>query len=208
MLLFKYGFYLENNPLSSTNIELALVKPMITREKHALMHKMRLLEQSFEGFFDSDEKFLIVTDYVEKNLIRPSTLDFIRIYLANNNNFDPDNIENRLNTQKLLSYDNEFMTLVYLINAIHKNFDKAKFTIDDIIQSLTLTKEYYVLNKETINNDDKMSYKYNLRNKIMNVVKESVIILIKNNAYLLDKLQDLLSDQFVKMKKFYIIENS
>ena len=53
-------------------------------------------------------------------------------------------------------------------------------------------------------NNPFMRYKYRMRRRILNVGKENSLISIKHSEMVLGKMKEILSDQFQKIKNFYI----
>lgn len=206
-LLFSYGFYIENNDFSTTMLRSTLNKPQINREKHNLIVKLKLLDQAFDGFFNSNHQSLALLQLIDKHSINEKVLNVFRIYFYKNNMFNPSLIERRLASGQLLNFENELLSLIYFRGVIEKShLGEAKLTLPDIIQSLEITNKYYQNNKNIIEHDYSLNRKYLIRSKLMEVIRESVGILQKNIIYADEKLQDLLSDQMVKLKSYYVDE--
>jgi len=73
-----------------------------------------------------------------------------------------------------------------------------------VLYSLHNTRKYYKDNREMIINNPYMRYKYRMRRRILNVGKENSQIAIKHSEMLLGKIKETLSDQFHKIKNFYV----
>jgi hypothetical protein len=72
----------------------------------------------------------------------------------------------------------------------------------DIIYSLHITRKYFKSIKDKI--DDFTRYKYRLRRKILNLGKDNALISIKHISFGNHKIKDILADQFIKIKNYYI----
>ncbi len=169
--------------------------------------RLKLLEQSFEGFFNSNHQSLSLLQLIDKYSLNEKVLNLFRIYFYKNNLFNPSLIERRLANGQILNFENELLSLIYFRGTIQKShFEEAKLTLPDIIQSLASTKSHYIKNKSLIENDSNLNRKYATRSKLMEVIRESVTILLSNIIYADEKIQDLVSDQMVKLRDFYVEE--
>ena len=63
---------------------------------------------------------------------------------------------------------------------------------------------YYKKNRDEIIKNDILKYKHKLRRKIMNVGKENLIIINRHEEMIFENMNKLLSDQFKKIKNFYV----
>lgn len=199
-----YGFYTKNNPYSNTVIKVALTKPQINTQKHSLITKMGLVD-SFEGFFNSQHSTIVLMMLSEKVHINNKLLDILRIYNTKNDLFKPDYIQKRLSKGQWLSYENEMVSLAsykYFIYNYH--LKSAKLGLPDVIQSLTLTKNFLKENKANLEKDPKLMKKYQVRTKIMEVIRESVAIQHKHIIFSNEKTQDILADQISKLRLVYL----
>lgn len=224
-LLYSYGFYVEDNNFSNTVVSIKLFKPQLTREKHNIIMHLKLVDMPFDGFFNTNHNSMTLIQVLDKNFLSKNVLGVLRIYHLDNKNYDYSIIEKRLQSNQLLSYENEVTALTELrSNIINDHIAKAKIKLEDIIQSLLISKDYYNKITDTLvdgNDEDnnkifkdlglsqtEFEAKYQLRNKIFEVLRESVTILYKNIIYTNDSLQDLMSDQIVKLKDYYLNDNN
>eukprot|EP00340_Litonotus_pictus_P002458 CAMPEP_0170519726 /NCGR_PEP_ID=MMETSP0209-20121228/5034_1 /TAXON_ID=665100 ORGANISM="Litonotus pictus, Strain P1" /NCGR_SAMPLE_ID=MMETSP0209 /ASSEMBLY_ACC=CAM_ASM_000301 /LENGTH=505 /DNA_ID=CAMNT_0010805679 /DNA_START=137 /DNA_END=1654 /DNA_ORIENTATION=- len=206
-LLFNYGFYLDETIFSATLGRVTLMKPLITREKHNLMVKNKYIEKPFDGFFSSNHPSIVLLQPLRSDIFNKEIINVLRIYYVRNDRFKSEAVDRRLSRNQWLSYENEMLSLggfKHFINWLH--LDSAKLTLPDIVQSLVITRNFYKTNRESIQKDLKQLTKYRMRRKIMEVIRESVTTMHKNLVFADEKIQDVLSDQIVKLRNYHLEE--
>ena len=205
-LLLYYGFILENNSFSNTVVKQQVFKPQMTREKLNLMKKLNVIENPYDLFFSTNQQSINLYQQINNNSINEDFLNQIRIYFSRNENWDENLIESRLQKEQWINYENEIISLsAYRSYIYNGNVKPAKLTLPDIIQSLEITQKWF--NDQSSNTDQNLFVLYDLRKKIMDVLRESVSVQL-SNIYMADEMiKNVVSDQVKKLKDFYLNEN-
>lgn len=135
--------------------------------------------------------------------LNTNLLNTCRLYVIPANIIDFEFIHKRLSRGQWISYDNEIQASVLLRFTVNAALTRAKLSYKDILYSLTETRHYYKSNKEEIDKKPMMRFKYRLRRRIMEVLRENRNTHYKNLNFAHDKIEEVLADQFVKMKQYY-----
>ena len=69
-----------------------------------------------------------------------------------------------------------------------------------MLNSIQVTKNYYMANREDIIHNQFLRYKYRMRRKIMYVANENRRIFYQNQKMAEDEMSRLLKDQFSKLR--------
>lgn len=140
---------------------------------------------------------------LEKSAFNENLLNILRVYNTRNELFQTEKMKERISKNQPVSYENEMLSLTsyrYFIDKFH--IQNAKLKLPDIIQTLTITEKYYEETKEKLNSIEIENY--SIRNKIFNVIRESIVIQHNHIIMSDNKIQDHLSDQIGKLKNFYL----
>lgn len=72
-----------------------------------------------------------------------------------------------------------------------------------MIKSLVRTRNYFKENRSTIVNNPFMRFKYRLRRRILVVAKQNRNILFLNANFAMNNMEEVLKDQFIKLRNHY-----
>jgi hypothetical protein len=205
-LIFNYGFYLDNNPFSYFDLAIVLTKQNFQAEKYKACRELRCLEDTdLKSFYKSDLEEINLNVKVYPNKINNEMLNFIRLYIYDNEKFSKDMnvIIYRLHWKELISYENELKSLTTLRDIILKHINNMKISYIDTIIAINETRKYFKDNRDIIVKNDRLRYTYRLRRKLMMLGLENYAILYNNLLMINNKLRSLMSDQFQKIRDHY-----
>ena len=210
-----YSRFYEGNIYDSTDINLHLSSILLTKQKNDI-----LIEK---GIINPNNNFRISEkpkEYIEKVTLYPNKilneiLVLMRLYNYElNSEGKNENIEkriiDRLTSGYWYSFQNEISSLSNLrFSILNGNINKAILKLQDIIQSLELTSKYF--DNSEGNFDDDLNYDLNLlyrRKNILETIRNSVGIFHKNIFMINHKVDEVVSDQLLKLKNFYLNEEN
>jgi hypothetical protein len=209
-LLQSYGFYVMDNPNSQAHMMVPVNKLMFIKEKNEICKKLACFEQSLDGFYMSTMETANFQVLLKKNELPEGAIRALKLYVIQNFQNIPKKIKDKwvemIMKKKPISYENEIMAYSYLRNVVDYNFMNYRLKVPDMIYSLHNTRKYYKENREEIVKNHKLRYQYRVRRKIMEVGKESHMIMIHTAKMAQDYMKTLVSDQFRKIKNYYTKE--
>lgn len=225
-LLYNFGLISDKISNDSTNAVFTVQKPYMTKEKHDLIVVNNYLDSDLKSFtlLGSNIRSKNITFKIFSNLLNDRFLKFLRIYYYNdslkntNENSKFSLLDQKLINNQWLNFENEIKALTAYKHTIIKNLiNSAKLNLKDIIQALILTKKYFTSLKSDYANSysntskeyneeefEELTFKYNLRRKVLKLCKNNIIIMYKNLELVDVQIQDVVSDQLVKLKEHYL----
>lgn len=203
-LLFSYGFYLNNNINSKTTFKIPMWKPFLNREKNDIIVKYKLLDYPIDNFFNTGHSHILIQHSLNKFALNERLLTLMKLYTEPIESYNPKKFETRIKNKQWQSYQSEISSLIALKSIIDKNSKESKLTYKIILQSLVLTRNYFKKNRESIISKPLMRFKYRLRRRIMEVIRESKEIFETNRIMAMKSMKTLLADQLGKLKTYYL----
>jgi hypothetical protein len=205
-ILYSYGTYVENNPNSISYFNMTINKQNFTPHKNELCKTLQCFDFPLDNYF-KDQKIneIEIIVPVQKDNLNQRVLTFMRLfnYPEDENKIEDHKILHRLSQGKALNYDSEIKALAkYREDIIKNTLNKSKFKIDDVLNSIQITENYYK-NNPTLQSDKSIQYKYNVRENIMKVAREDKMTLINNVEKTQKEIINILGGQFVKIKEYF-----
>lgn len=148
-LLRNYGFYIDNNPLSTCGFETSFHKTLFTKEKYEICKKINCIDKNIDSIYMNRQFTHIpidVTFFPHK--INERYLNSIRIYVEPITNFNASFIFKSLKKKRWISYNNEMTSLVLYLFSV-KKFDETS-KLNSVRKNLNLVwdSEFYSINEE------------------------------------------------------------
>lgn len=128
--VYRYGFFLKNNPNAATNIIIPLQKKDFSRRKNEICKIMRCFDQSFDELYTHNqvEKFSLFIN-IGRYEIAKRILDALRLYALPESKIDNfEDIINRLSYNHWLDYNSEMKALAYFRDNVLVTIDSKKIS--------------------------------------------------------------------------------
>lgn len=128
-IVYRYGFFLKNNPNAQASININLVKTHFSKKKNELCKELRCFDQYFDNFYNQNEMetatllFTITKMEPQKRL-----MDAFRLYTFPENRLVRSEILKRLTTGHWLNYDSEIRAFAFFRQSVLDAIMKAKFS--------------------------------------------------------------------------------
>ena len=180
-LLLSYGFYIDDNIFSDTFINITIVKSIFSLEKYKLAVELKLISNSYEMFYKSNQDSIKIPFTLQKLKLSSKLINFIKIYILDER--DLRRYKNHIARDKWISYDNQITVLSIISNLFTNLTTKGVFTYRMLLSSLVITRNYYKKNRKSIIKNKPLRYKYRMRRKIMEVPRENYETMTKYIYY-------------------------
>lgn len=128
-IVYRYGFFLKNNPNAQANININLMKTHFSKKKNELCKELRCFDQFFDNFYNQNEMetatllFTITKMEPQKRLI-----DSFRLYTFPENRLVRSEILKRLGSGHWLNFESEIRAFAFFREAVVNSIKKAKFS--------------------------------------------------------------------------------
>ena len=124
-LIFSYGFYIKNNPQSLTKIVVPISKKFFPIEKYEVCAKLNCFDGSLDHIYKDNRilNFQIDT-YINRFYLKNGILNVVRLLILPNENIDRDVLYKKLKKGHILNYDNEMLSLAYMIKSIQAEISR------------------------------------------------------------------------------------
>lgn len=129
--VFRYGFFLKNNPNAMSHIILTLKKSDFSRVKNEICKIIRCFDQSFDEFFNQNEidRFTLYIN-VGKHDIAKRIIDALRLHELPEARLERDfeDVIKRLSHDQWLDYYNEIKAYAFFRDSVFQEIDKTKLS--------------------------------------------------------------------------------
>jgi len=128
-LIYRYGFFLKNNPNANAHININLMKIHFSKKKNELCKELKCFNQYFDDFYTQKEMetatllFSVTKADPEKRLINA-----FRLYSFPDNRLVRSEVLKRLNTGNWLNYDSEIRAFAFFREAVINSVNKSQFS--------------------------------------------------------------------------------
>jgi hypothetical protein len=128
-MVYRYGFFLKNNPNAQANININLMKTHFSKKKNELCKELKCFDQYFDNFYNQNEMETATLLFTITKLEQKKRLmDAFRLYTFPENRLVRNEVIKRLNSGLWLNYDSEIRGFAFYREAVINAIKSAKFS--------------------------------------------------------------------------------
>lgn len=128
-ILFRYGFFMKNNPHAVAYIYINILKTHFSRQKNDICKELRCFDQYFDDFYAQNQMEQATLQFaIARADIQNRILNAFRLYTYSNPIVNKNEIIRRIKNEQWLNYDSEIRAYAFLRDAIISMLKVSKFS--------------------------------------------------------------------------------
>lgn len=128
-IVYRYGFFLKNNPNAQANININLMKSHFSKKKNDLCKELRCFDQYFDDFYNQNQMETATLLFTISRLEPAKRLmDAFRLYTFPENRLVRSEVIKRLSSGHWLNYESEIRAFAFFREAVVNAIKGAKFS--------------------------------------------------------------------------------